>query len=396
MRASRTWTRGLVVGASALLLGGLTGGPAVADGGGTGTHGGVRGRPVPGDFRAQSSTWPSPRRGWVLGTVPCPAGRCTAVATTRDGGRTWSAVGAPPAPLAPPGEAGITKIRFADVRHGWAFGPSFYATSDGGHTWREAAPPGDGRRVLSLAADAGVVYAAVSPCALGVPPYECDKPPSVWRARVGHGKWRRVPVTLPAGTASGVILALHQRTAYIAMPGTAGQPDAFFASDSGRRWSPRPSPCDKEHAEALVDVAPMPRGRVALLCVGDVGFSKATKHVFRSTDTARTTSDAGTTPRPGIWSALAATPSGTTLAVTSVADGSWIYRSTGDVTWATVVENLDGGAGWEDLLFTTDRNGFVVYAPAGLNGEGVLLATSDAGETWAPVTIGPPAAGGHR
>ncbi|RKS76909.1 hypothetical protein BZB76_2276 [Actinomadura pelletieri DSM 43383] len=391
MRDLRPWKRGLVVGASMLLLGGLTGVPADAEGG---AHGGVPERPAPGDFRAQSITWPSPLRGWVLGTVPCPAGRCTAVVTTRDGGATWSAVGAPPAPLAPPGEAGITKIRFADDRHGWAFGPSFYATSDGGRTWREAPTPGDGRRVLSLAADAGVIYAAVSPCELGVPPYECDRPPSVWRAHVRHGEWRRVPVTLPTGTAAEVVIALHRRTAYIAMPGTAGQPDAFFASDSGRRWSPRPSPCDKEHAEALVDVAPMPRGRVTLLCVGDAGFSKATKHVFRSADTARTTSDAGTTPRPGILSTLAATPSGT-LVVASVSDGSWLYRNTGDVTWATVVENFDGGAGWEDLLFTTDRNGFVVYAPAGMNGKGVLLATSDAGQTWAPVTISPPAAGGR-
>ncbi|NVI92157.1 YCF48-related protein [Actinomadura sp. BRA 177] len=384
MQAS-TCTRGAVTGAAALALGALTGAPAMA----AGAHG--RGRPVPSGFRAQSTTWPSPWRGWVLGTAPCQAGQCTTVAKTRDGGRHWSATGAPPAPLAPPGGAGVTEIRFVDARHGWAFGPSFFTTSDGGRNWRKAPLPGDGRQVISLAAGAGVVYAAVSPCAVG---QQCDKAPSVWRARIRHGNWRRVPVKLPARPATGVVLALHNRTAYIAVPGPAGQADALFASVRGRRWSPRPSPCSKQNAEALVDVAPMPRGRVALLCVGDAGFSKATKHVFRSTDTAKTTSDAGTTPRLGIQSTLAATPEGT-LAVTSVSSGSWLYRNTGGQTWDTVLSKADGGSGWNDLLFTTDKNGFVVHSPAARSDDGgTLLATHDAGEHWTPVKIGRTAASG--
>lgn len=373
-------TRGAVTGAAALALGALAGAPALAAGPAV-----PRSRAVPAGFRAQSTTWPSPRRGWVLGATPCKTGQCTAVATTRDGGRNWSAAGAPPTPLAPPGGAGVTEIRFADARHGWAFGPSFYATSDGGRTWRKAPLPGDGRQVLSLAAGAGAVYAAVSPCAVG--DSACDKAPSVWRARVHGRTWRRVPVKLPARPAVGVVIALHHRTAYIAVPGPEGRPDALFASRSGRRWSPRPSPCDKEGAEALVDVAPMPRGRVALLCVGDAGFSKATKHVFRSSDTGETTSDAGTTPRLGIQSALAATPAGT-LAVTSVSSGSWLYRNTGGRTWATVLDEADGGSGWNDLLFTTDRNGFVVHAPAAQSDQGgTLLTTHDAGEHWTPVKL---------
>ncbi|WP_433227316.1 WD40/YVTN/BNR-like repeat-containing protein [Actinomadura formosensis] len=392
MRASRACTRIMAAGTTALAVGGLTGAPALA----ADAHPPGRGRPVPAGFRAQSTTWPLPRYGWVLGSAPCPTGQCTTVVTTRDGGGTWSAVGAPAAPLAPPGEAGVTEIRFADPRHGWAFGPSFFRTSDGGRDWREAPLPGNGRRVLSLAAGAGTVYVAVSPCAPGEEPSACRKPPSVWRAGVRHGKWRRVPVKLPVGAADGVVIALHHRTAYIAVPGPAGQPDTFFASVTGRRWSPRPSPCDKRQAEALVDVAPMPRGRVALLCVGDAGFSKATKHVFRSADTARTTSDAGTTPRFGIQSGLAATPAGT-LVVSSVSSGSWLYRNTRGRNWGTVLDMADGGSGWNDLLFTTGRDGFVVYGPAaGSDRAGVLLATHDAGGHWAPVKIGPSAAGGGR
>jgi photosystem II stability/assembly factor-like uncharacterized protein len=131
----------------------------------------------------------------------------------------------------------------------------------------------------------------------------------------------------------------------------------------------------------------MPRNKVALLCVGDAGFSKATKHVFRSTDTAKTTTDAGITPRLGIQSTLAATPSGT-LAVASVSSGSWLYRNTGATTWETVLDEADGGSGWNDLLFTTDQDGFLIHAPAaGWTGEGTLLTTHDAGATWTPVKI---------
>ncbi|WP_344896120.1 hypothetical protein [Actinomadura meridiana] len=343
---------------------------------------------MPSGFRAQSTTWTSPTHGWVLGTAPCSTGECTTVVTSHDGGGTWSAVAAPPAPLAPPGEAGITEIRFADAHHGWAFGPDFYSTSNGGHSWRKASLPGDGQRVISLATDAGVVYAAVSPCAVGVPPYECEKPNSVWRANVNHGKWHRVPVNLPTKPAEGVVIALHNRTGYILVPGTAGDPDTLFASTNGRRWSTRPSPCDKQGAEALVDIAPMPHKRVALLCVGDAGFSKATKHVFRSTDTAKTTTDAGITPRLGIQSTLAATPSGSTLAVASVSSGSWLYRNTANATWNTVLDEADGGSGWNNLLFTTNQDGFLIHAPAaGWTGEGTLLTTHDAGATWTPVPI---------
>ncbi len=191
--------------------------------------------------------------------------------------------------------------------------------------------------------------------------------------------------------ATGVVLALHNRTAYIAVPGPAGQADALFASVRGRRWSPRPSPCSKQNAEALVDVAPMPRGRVALLCVGDAGFSKATKHVFRSTDTAKTTSDAGTTPRLGIQSTLAATPEGT-LAVTSVSSGSWLYRNTGGQTWDTVLSKADGGSGWNDLLFTTDKNGFVVHSPPPDRTTAAPCSPRTTRGHWTPVKIGRTAA----
>ena len=160
--------------------------------------------------------------------------------------------------------------------------------------------------------------------------------------------------------------------------GSPPAPDAFFATEDGRRWSARPSPCDKEgNGDVLADVAPTSRRDVALACVGSAGFSKAAKRVFRSDDGARTTTPAGITPEWGIASKLAATPGGT-LALASTSSGSWIYlNDTGAEVWTTPVEEGDGGAGWNDLTFTGEDVGWVVYSPAaGYPGDGTRRSAS--------------------
>lgn len=343
----------------------------------------------PEGFRAQSLSWITPARGWVMGTATCEGQPCTRVLRTRDGGHSWSTVGLVDAPLAPPGEPGITDVDFADRLHGWAFGPSLQRTTDGGRSWSAAPLPGGGQRVVDLEAEAGVVHMVVSPCPLGEPPWECQQPPTLWRANAAGGPWRRVHVTFPVGAEA--ILAAHGTTTYVVGQLPPPTPDAFYATTDGRHWSPRPSPCDKEgNGDVLASVAPTSSRDVALLCVGSVGFSKAAKTVFRSDDSARTTTPAGITPEWGILSELAATPGGT-LAVASTSSGSWIYLDdSGGDTWTTSVEEGDGGAGWNDLSFTTEKSGWIVYAPAaGYPGTGTLLTTHDAGRTWTPVDPAP-------
>ena len=348
------------------------------------------GRPsaIPAGFRAQSLSWISPTQGWMLGVGPCTVSTCTTVVGTTDGGGTWNTLGTLNASLTLEQETGVTEVRFADALHGWAFWPALWRTRDGGATWKKQRPPGGGHQVLALAGDSDVVYAVVSPCRLD---RICDRPVTLWRTTPGQGSWTQVPLSLPA-TTSQVVLAVHGIVAYLAIPagllGPSLDPDVLEVTVDGQQWSPRPDPCDPANDETLVSVAPLSDTKVALLCVGDPGIGQATKRVLRSNDTGQTTWPAGTTPRDGIVSLIAAAPNGT-LAVSSWgAPGSWIYRNGDGQTWTTSVSLSDFGEGWNDIVFTTNKVGFVVYGPAGVwpyNRVGELWQTQDGGLTWAPV-----------
>jgi len=349
----------------------------------------ARASALPPGFRAQSATFVSQKQGWLLGAMPCGPTSCTTVISTTDAGRRWSAAGTLGAPLTNEDKRGVTEVRFADALHGWAFLPALWATGDGGKTWKKQTPPG-GRLVLALAADADVAYVVVSPCRYSQPPDKCTDPATLWRMIPGRGSWTRVRLKLPV--ADQATLALHGTTGYLVVPavsdGPAGtvQAGPFWATRAGAAWHPRPDPCDPSNDEFLTGVAPISDTKVALLCQANIGFGKAAKRVLRSKDTGLTDRSAGTLPLYGIVSQLAAAPDGT-LVVSSFSIGSWIYRNAGGRIWTTPVDLGDGGAGWNDILFTTNRRGFVVHAPAsccGGNGAGQLGETSDGGVTWAP------------
>jgi hypothetical protein len=144
----------------------------------------------------------------VLGTVPCRASACTAVIGT--GGAThWALLGRLSAPIARPGERGVTEIRMATAKAGWVFGPGLLRTTDGGRSWRAEAIPGDGRQVLDLAATAKAAYAVVSPCVVDKP---CHRNLSVWRtARPQRPAWHRVPISLPPNFAAVVAIGRQHR-----------------------------------------------------------------------------------------------------------------------------------------------------------------------------------------
>lgn len=114
----------------------------------------VRGpQPVPADFSPVSVTAASTSRWWVLGS----GGQ---IASTADGGQTFTLVGAVPTGL----PADTRELRFArDRANGWAVAPSALAstaslwrTADGGQTWRSVKTAG---AVAAIELGGGEAYA---------------------------------------------------------------------------------------------------------------------------------------------------------------------------------------------------------------------------------------------
>lgn len=313
-----------VIAAAAVLVSSPALAQAHPPGGQSATPSDSASRSAPEGFRAQAQSWPTPAQGWVLGVATCGDGACTSVAHTHDAGSHWTTAGTLPAPIAPNRGHGVRQLQMSALGVGFAFAPDLYATRDGGHSWQQAKLPGDGKQVLALTVSGGVAQLVVSPCAVGTPPYECDQPSSLWRAPtppMAVGKdphWTEADVALPA--TYGMNLDAEGHTAYLTVHRQYPQQDLLYASTDGRHWSTRPVPCDKAGSNAtLNDVAAMSARDVGLLCEGDVGFSKSTKRLYRSEDTARSTEFAGEAPRHGIASELAASRTGSLLVATTAA-----------------------------------------------------------------------------
>ncbi len=74
--------------------------------------------------------------------------------------------------------------------------------------------------------------------------------------------------------------------------------------------------------------------------------------------------------------------------VAAASGASWLYYSPdGGARWLVAFEKGDGGAGFNDLGFTTTADGVAVYGPVYQNGNGYgmpgkLLLTSDGGASW--------------
>jgi hypothetical protein len=344
---------------------------------------GGSGAPVPAGFKANSVTWLSAQRGWVLGAAPCGRHTCADVIGTTNAATTWRLVGTVPAPIAMLGGAqpGVAEIRFATATVGWAFGPQLWRTSSGGRSWARVRIPGGGQQVLALAASPTYTYAVVSACALGTG--ICPRPLGFWRTpTAAGGGWARIPVTLPPN--GGADVAVSGTTVYVVDEQLQfGGADRFYASTGGRRFAARPVPCSHAKNLALIQAVPMSARRVALLCVGNPGYpgpADATKSVYTSADTGTTDRYAGTTGPLGIAAQLAASPSGN-LAVAAVSAGSFLYiNDTHKQAW-TMVKGLNP-APWNDLSYVTDSQAWVIYGPASAGGPGQLWGTRDAGKHW--------------
>ena len=322
-----------------------------------------------------SVTFGSATDGWVLGTGTCPSGPCAAIVRTTDGGGTWTTVPAPAASVVPGsgqgGAPGISRLRFADARNGWAYGPDLWATHDGGVTWARLTIAGvtAGSTVVALEAGNGSVHAAVAD----------GQGYRVASSSVGTDDFRLSAVRVPvgAGPVPAVQLVLSGAAGWLLENDRTVVGGARLVNGAWVAWQP---PCLNVVGPAYL--AASSSTELAAAC--DVGLwsSPTGSHLFVSHDGGSSFVEAASAVPLTMTAAIAAaSPSVAVVGGTDATGAALVATFDAGRTWS-VVARL-GTADLADLGFTTPTQGVVVTTSA--DKPATLMMTRDGGRTWRAV-----------
>jgi hypothetical protein len=353
-----------------------TTGPAAASSPATGATGVAGGGPVPAGFAATSVTFVSVDEAFVLGTAPCAHAPCTSIVRTLDRGASWAGMPAPIVPLGNPydftGQAAAWGIRFASPRQGFVFGNGLWASTDGGEHWSAAASP-PGGVIIDLEVIDGQLLALTDACSTQS---GCAQGETLERSPLSGGPW-----SLVTRVSDSRLIATQARVAAVLDGGSV-----VVTEDGGLTSATYVTPCDSPAAAGSA-VAVTGPGSLALLCAGSAAMGSVVKTLYVSDDLGATWVKAGTPPFGGDPLGISGgTTAGPVVAAASGA--SWLYYSPdGGAKWLVAFKAGDGGAGFNDLGFTTPADGVAVYGPVYQNGDpyggpGKLLLTSDGGASW--------------
>jgi photosystem II stability/assembly factor-like uncharacterized protein len=229
-------------------------------------------------YGIQSLTFSDPDHAWLIGwtqTIPAsPANTVYHYESTSDGGKTWTALPAPPLAKKQYGFA-ITGLKFRTPTEGWASGtdsdnPAVYTSNDGGVTWTQIP-------MSATRESAQGKYSATSDMVLlpvrGVMAVFRD---SAFTSMDGGKTWR--PQPLPAGS-SYHNFAFQDATHWWAMQYDG---NLYKTSDAGRTWNhvsfqldevayTQLGVIDSKHAWARLDSSNPKRRGYGLALTGDGG-----------------------------------------------------------------------------------------------------------------------------
>lgn len=181
---------------------------------------------LPSGFQPVSFSATSPRRWFVLGTV----GTSPRLLVTADGGQSWRRASLPAGLAALPSGQDRSAVAFSDADRGLlAAGGSFWATRDGGRSWRTGGPAN--AEVLQVAAGPNAGYVLL---------------------RTAHGSFLLGRAT--AGTVDvRTVLGRGRLTATIPALGTSGDTVIVVSgnhlvrsTDGGRTFHDGPGPCQPD------------------------------------------------------------------------------------------------------------------------------------------------------
>jgi hypothetical protein len=351
--------------------------------------------PVPGNFRPTSVTFVGADTGWVIGQglTPghCATQFCTSVARTDNAGRTWTGVPAPMAGAAD-GAAGLSQIRFLNLKDGWAYGPQLFVTHTGGKTW--APVDTGGLRVTDLETVGNRVFALWASCTGNGPAFavNCTRF-TLYSAPAGGGSWAAVGTSttgLTDGQASEAAqLVLTGSRGYLLAPSGALYAGPVDGSGPWTRVSSLVASCPVGPARADGQPTGALLGAVnarnlILACASassgtNPSVSTQHKFIYSSPNGGMSWLQMGTAPAAGVAFSLAASPSESVVLAT---DQGIDLLPTGEIDWQ--MASLKGGSpagGFGYVGMTTDEQGIALPADPSA---GTVWFTFDGGQTWAP------------
>lgn len=318
-------------------------------------------------------------------TRPYDSGRffsvkCTLMTFRSDsGGATWRSTGEPGRFIhrhhqrQQLSEIGYpSSVYFADERHGWVYGGATYRTDDGGATWRiERGLPSTAQ---TMTGKDGSVWAVINECDwLG-----CDS--RLWTFNLSTRRWAATPAQ---PSCYGSLAVVNSNTAFMSCE------DVSVTMDGGQTWTARQSPCS-EQDYGPGDIAARSITELWVVCHDEGSTGGQGLTLFHSLDAAESWSVAseaheccdrehvGNPPISGHAGDLLVTP-----------DGVFVSRS----KFGSVSRSYDG-TNWENVLRNVDLS-FGLQAVDDLHlwawtaNDCCLYRTTDGGESWDVLAIGP-------
>ena len=326
--------------------------------------------PIPAKFAPQSFTAVDELTWWLLGPAPCTfAGEtppCGEILRTTDGGRSFVGIEAPRATLSTStaGTIGYSQLRFADAKNGFAFGPSLYATHNGGVSW-SAVDVGGAVRDLEISA--GEAYAVVTAGA--------SNAGRLMRSPVGRDDWTALSA---AGEVSGGLWVLGREVIVQSGSGGGFGTTVLVSVNGGASFGRHPAPSPGLPCEFQAQSAPVIWAHCATGTESGVWYSSDFGANFVSGQRA-----GGAPPLPN--SAVFAAASNTT----AVVGYQQLYRTADSGATYTPVKITQSPAAdsqvvaWAYLGFTNSTHGIGLgYVGSVAQANERPFYTTDAGQSY--------------